>query len=217
MVLLGEPGEGPPHLPLSETELPRAQGTATGGAGLALQPLCRRGNTCGRCSLPPALRSVAVSEQDAPAAPSREFPLPVTPACPGSWAPGWGRKLFRPPHTPRHTPVAAVQPPCAARPAVLFHAFSTKQLFLHPRHVRARRRAWEAGGGLSRSTLAACIGLLSHTVWGSLLCLILVISIQMGPRWPSLWCSCRRVRSVSGSRGVGGLHVRVQLPLRLVP
>lgn len=125
--------------------------------------------------------------------------------------PRLGTGSFSNPHTPRHTPLAAVQRPCAGRPAVLFHAFSTKRLFLHPGHVHAPSAGvggGRGGGGLSRSTLAAHIRpLLSHTVWGSSLCLIPVISIQMGPWWPSPWCSCHRVRSVSGSRGVGSLHL----------
>lgn len=59
--------------------------------------------------------------------------------------PRLGTGSFSDPHTPRHTPLAAVQRPCAGRPAVLFHAFSTKRLFLHPGHVRAPSAG--VGGG----------------------------------------------------------------------
>lgn len=143
-------------------------------------------------------------------APSREFPFPVTLACPWSWAPGRGQEVFRThTHPSPHTPLAAAQRPCAGRPAVLFHASSTKRLcFCTPGTSRPRRRAWEAGRGPARSTLAVPIRpLLSHAVWGSPLCLVPVISIQTGPWWPSPWCSCHRVRPVSGGRGLGSLRL----------
>lgn len=137
-------------------QLPRGQEAATGGAGLALppwksQPSCRRENVCGRrrpglCLLPCA---VWLSQSKTPLLHHRESfhflsPWPV----PGPGPQVGGRKFFRPPHTSRHTPLAAIQPPCAGRPAVLFHAFSTKRLcFFTLGTSQHRRRAWGWAGG----------------------------------------------------------------------
>lgn len=78
-----------------------------------------------------------------------------------------GRKFFPPPHTPRHTPLAAVQPPFAGRPAVLFHAFSTKRLCFFTLGT-SLPRGW-AGGCLEAHWLRQS-GPFFPTLFGGPLC-----------------------------------------------
>lgn len=91
-----------------------------------------------------------------------------------------GRQEVLPTLTP---PLTQPSLPVLRGLAVLFHTFSTKQLFLHPGHVHAQ--GWEVGGDRPCRHIG-CIyeaQVLSHAIWGSSLYLIPVTS-KWGPWWP---------------------------------
>lgn len=150
-------------------------------------------------------------------APSGEFPLPVPtpvphpPACPWSWAPGWGQEVFPTP-TP---PLASAQPSCARRAGCTFPYLQHKtSLFLHPGHVPAQSAGdgRRAGDRPCRSTAAF------PRYSGDPLCISSNGGdLRWGPQWPKplvppVW---REICVWQAAGSVGSLHVRAETPLHL--
>lgn len=146
-----------------------------------------------------------------------KFPSPLTLGCPWSRAPGWGRRFFRPPLHPSPPPSL----PELGGPAVLFHTFSTKRpCFFTLVTSRPGGGGWEVAGDCPVTQWLHISGSRSFPhCSGFSLCLIPVISIQMGPRWPEPlvqlpWCeACVWLPGCGDS--VGTLHARAKLSLRL--
>lgn len=126
---------------------------------------------------------------------------PAPPACPWSWAPGWGQEVFLTP-TP---PLASAQPSCARRAGCTFPYLQHKtSLFLHPGHVHAQSAGdgRRAGDRPCRSTASfpRYLGILfvSHPMG--------VIS-GGGLSGQSPWCRWCGVSSASGRQlGVWGAY-----------
>lgn len=133
------------------------------------------------------------------------FPSPLTLAWPWAWAPGWAGGFSDPHSTPRLTGRAW-------EAAVLFHTFSTTQLcFFTLVTARPGGGGWEVAGAGPHRTVAAYIRLRSfpHCL-GFSLCLLPVISIPMGPRWPEPLLQL--LREACARHGCGGSAHQGNIP-----